>query len=99
MQLAESENIAAQDEVDRVELDDEYQPLVVPRKLYAFFVANAAEGGMDAFLVMTHLLYTAGLQGTNQPRASVEYIEKSLGMPAARVKAAKAFLAEHRIIT
>ncbi len=78
-------------------LDDEYEPMVISPKLYEFFIANGAEG-MDAFLVFTHLLYTAKRQHTNQVWAALEYLKKGLSLGIPRIKAAKSFLREHGII-
>jgi len=84
-------------ETDVVTAEDDYNPLLVPLKLYEFFMAHESPG-MDAYLVFSHLLYTAKRQHTNKVWATVEYLKKGLSLGIPRVKAAKAFLREHGII-
>jgi len=83
--------------VDNVILDDWYNTIPVSVGQYEFFMANGKDG-MDALLVLMHLIYTGRRQQTNQVWASVSYIRKGLSMGADRLKRAKSFLHEHGFI-
>jgi len=80
-------------DAERIEIADDF--LVMTVGLYEFFMANDAN---DQLRVYLHLLYTARRQQTRSVWANTPYISKGCGMGIGRVKAAKAWLAEHGVI-
>ena len=65
---------------------------------YELFMAHK-QAGIDAYLVRNHFIYTARRQHTNRVRATTTYIKNGTQLSEKRIKAAKAFLAEHGFIS
>lgn len=79
----------------RIDRDQDIIPISVG--LYKLFLAGGSTGreAMDLYI---HLIFTARLQATQQVRANNTYLARGLGWGIAKVKAAKAWLAEAKII-
>ncbi|MDY7027147.1 MAG: hypothetical protein SVR04_02505 [Spirochaetota bacterium] len=82
----------------RVETSEELNPIVVPVKLYEFFMANG-KTGLEAMRVWLHLVYTARKQHTNQVWALNTYLQKGTGFGERKIKECKAWLHKHNLIT
>ena len=80
-----------------IELDEELSPIVVPIKLYKFFMAHGKKGH-EAMTVWLHLVYTARMQATNQVWANNEYLKKGTGYGEKKVRDLKTWLHRHNLI-
>lgn len=79
-------------------LDEELTPIILPIKLYEFFMANGKQG-MEAKTLWEHLVYTARKQSTNQVWANNTYIQNGTGYGERKVKELKSWLKKHGLIS
>ena len=79
----------------RLDKDQDIIPLTVG--LYRLFMASGP-AGREAMDLYIHLIFTARLQETQQIRANNVYLARGLSWGIAKVKAAKAWLAEAGLI-
>lgn len=83
---------------ERVALEEELSPIIIPLSLYRFFLANG-KIGREAKAVWEHLVYTARLQETNQVKATNTYIQNGLELGERKVKQLKSWLKKHGLIS
>ena len=85
--------------VDNVRIDKDADLIFCSVGLYKFFLAHG-QRGMEAKQVYDHLMFTARLQETAQVWATNTYIKQGLQtIGNKKLKEAKAFLAEHGLIS
>ncbi|OHE63871.1 MAG: hypothetical protein A2001_01535 [Treponema sp. GWC1_61_84] len=84
-------------EVANIRIDKDQDIIPITVGLYRLFL-QAGACGQEAQALYMHLIFTARLQETQQVRANNVYLSRGLGWGLARIKAAKAWLADAGLI-
>jgi hypothetical protein len=84
-------------EIAAIRIDRDQDIIPVSVGLYRLFMAGGT-AGREALALYQHLIFTARLQDTQQVKANNVYLGRGLDWGQAKVKAAKAWLADAQLI-